>query len=568
MTSTAGLFKPMRDHDCRWLATALTVSQLGDWLYGVSLAVFVYNQTGSAAWVAAAAIARLAPYVVLSPYGGVLADRFPRIRLMWICDLLRAAVMFALAAVVYGNGPVLLAVVLAAVSVCCGTPYVSATQASIPDLVNEDQLAATNTLLSVIENVAIVAGPVVAVGLLRVGTPGTAFIVNAATFLLSAAALSRIRGRSRPAAQPEAQHTWTRLAAGLRALRGSGAAAVSMAYTSIAYLLYGVDGVIFVVVSTRLLGSGSAGFGYLLAALGVGGLLIAPLVNRLAARPRLIAVLTGAMVVYSVPLAVLTLVHSLVPALLLIVVRGAAFVVIDVLAVTAVQRLVRAEVLARVFGIYASIMVASTVAGAAIVPPVVSGVGLNAALLGFGLVFPALAVLGYPLLRPLDDQARQRVSELTPRLRVLEALPIFAAAPRAALEQLAAAAQQERVGAGAVVVMQGTPAEAFYVVEEGTLAVTSTGEGGGPARDLASLGPGDYFGEIGLLAGIPRTATVTSRSESILWRISGAAFLSGLHDSPAAALSLRDRAVTRLARTHPTQVALLPDSPASTGGAR
>jgi hypothetical protein len=52
--------------DFGYLAGSLTVSQVGDWLYGVALVVYVFDQTGSPAWVAAAGILRLAPYVLFA----------------------------------------------------------------------------------------------------------------------------------------------------------------------------------------------------------------------------------------------------------------------------------------------------------------------------------------------------------------------------------------------------------------------------------------------------------------------------------------------------------------------
>src|SRR5215470_73954 len=83
----------------RRLWIALTVSWFGDALYGVALAVFVYDATGSAAWVAAAAIARMLPYFLLSPYAGVLADRLPKVRILVASELAAAVFMAGLSVV-------------------------------------------------------------------------------------------------------------------------------------------------------------------------------------------------------------------------------------------------------------------------------------------------------------------------------------------------------------------------------------------------------------------------------------------------------------------------------------
>ena len=60
------------------LIGASAASQVGDWLYNAALLGYVFSATHSAAWVGAATICRLLPYVLLGPFGGVIADRYPR----------------------------------------------------------------------------------------------------------------------------------------------------------------------------------------------------------------------------------------------------------------------------------------------------------------------------------------------------------------------------------------------------------------------------------------------------------------------------------------------------------
>jgi CRP-like cAMP-binding protein len=123
-------------------------------------------------------------------------------------------------------------------------------------------------------------------------------------------------------------------------------------------------------------------------------------------------------------------------------------------------------------------------------------------------------------------------------------------APRAALERLASAASLEEAAAESVVVREGADADAFYVVVDGRLAVTSTGDRAGAAVALGELGPGDCFGEIGLIHRRPRTATVTARTDCTLYRVPGADFLTALSASPAAAPAVSELAGMRLARSH------------------
>jgi MFS family permease len=108
------LLDPLRHRDFRLLTTSFAISFAGSWAYNVALAVFVYEQTGSAAWVGAATVGRFIPSMLFGAYGGVLAERFERVRLMATLDWISTALMAALAAVAAFEGPVLLAIVLAA----------------------------------------------------------------------------------------------------------------------------------------------------------------------------------------------------------------------------------------------------------------------------------------------------------------------------------------------------------------------------------------------------------------------------------------------------------------------
>ena len=68
----------LRQRNLRVLFAGLVVSQAGDWLYNLALLAFVYERTGSSAWVGITTAARILPEVVLGPIGGVLADRLDR----------------------------------------------------------------------------------------------------------------------------------------------------------------------------------------------------------------------------------------------------------------------------------------------------------------------------------------------------------------------------------------------------------------------------------------------------------------------------------------------------------
>jgi NTE family protein len=182
----------------------------------------------------------------------------------------------------------------------------------------------------------------------------------------------------------------------------------------------------------------------------------------------------------------------------------------------------------------------------------VSAASLDAALVIFA-VAPTLAGLaGYPALLAMDRAGAARAAELAPRVAVLEGAGMFAGASRAVLERLAAAATVQVAGAGTAIVREGDAADALYVVQTGSVDVSAVGEHGDGERALRTLPAGSYFGEIGLLERIPRTATVSAAEDCTLLCIDGDAFLDALTAAPPSA-TLMENARTHLARTHPSR---------------
>jgi CRP-like cAMP-binding protein/predicted MFS family arabinose efflux permease len=548
-----GVMAPLRHRDFSLLMGGFAISAAGSWAYNVGLAVFVYDQTHSAGWVGAATIGRFVPSLLFGAYGGVLAERFERVRLMVTLDWLCAVWMGLLTVVAALEGPVLLAIALASFTSITSMVYEPAVAAITPETVPETDLAAANTLRNTIDNVAVVAGPALAGLLLLAGPPSLAFGANALSFVWSAVLVARMRVRSQPvdvtdggSAGPLSQMT-----VGFRAIGSSATATMLVAYSVVASFVYGVDTVQFVILSQERLGTGATGYGYLLAGLGVGGIAAAGLVNRLASWPRLGPVILLGMALYCLPTLLFLVVDQPVAAFVVQAVRGAGTLVVDVLAVTALQRSLPSDVLARVFGAFFTLVLVAISLGALVTPPVITGIGLDPSLWLAGALLPALCALGWPLLRRMDAENVEQAARLEPRVALLARTGIFAEAQRPVLERLAKAAEELDVPAGETVIREGDPADALYVLVTGEMAVSARGESG-TDHPLPSMGPGACFGEIGVLEGIPRTATVVSAAASSVLRIDAATFLESLTDAPAST-SLLEGARSRLARTHPNR---------------
>ncbi len=541
-----------RNRDYRLLFSGLAISMCGSWAYNVALVVFVFDATHSAGWVAAASMTRFLTALVASPLGGLIADRMERTRLMVTLDSAALALQSGLAVIAALNGPVVLAIVLAAMTSVCGSSYDPAARAATPVIVGEEHLAAANSAQSAIENLSVIVGPAIA-GVLLLFSPTTVvFAINAATFGISAILVSRMRARSRPADITEGGTVGPlkQMAAGVVAFVESPTVMLLAGFSIVASFVYGTDTVLFVVISRDQLGTGSTGYGYLLAALGVGGILMAGFMNRVAAARRLGAIIVVGMAVFCLPTALLTIVHAPWIAFLLEVVRGAGTIVVDVLAITALQRLVKPDVVARVFGVFFAFVLAAIALGALLMPILLGLVGLETTLLIMGFAIPALTIASYPWVRVLDTRALQDQASTAPRVLTLQGLDIFAGATRAALERIARSTVEETVAAGTVLIREGAEPDDFFVLTAGEVAVTAIGEAG-VERSLGVLTPPNYFGEIGLLEHRPRTATVTATTQCSVYRINGADFVEALtvtNLSPAALGS----AQLRLARTHPS----------------
>lgn len=544
----------VRGRDLRLLFTALIASASGSWAYNAALLAFTYDRTHSFVWVGAASLGRYLPSLVFSTYGGVIAERYERIRVMISADLLCALWQAGLVFVAAAKGPVALAIGLAALTSTCNVVYNPAVAATIPSLVSEDDLVAANAINSTIENLVVIVGPAIGAALLVVGSAALVFGVNAGSFVASALIVARIRTRSRPVDVTEkgTAGPLEQMLVGMRTIVGMRAARTLVLFCALVSFVYGTDTVLFIGVSAHKLGTGAQGFGYLLAGLGVGGVLMAPAVNRLAGSSRLAPIIIGGVAGYTLPTALLTVIHSVAIAVPLEVVRGASTLVVDVLAITSLQRSVPGEQLARVFGVFFAFVLGAIALGTVITPPIVNSFGLDAGLLIMAFAPFALGLLGYPSLLAIDRESADRAAALAPKVAILEQLGIFATASRPVLERLAGGATEVSFAPASPILREGDPADALYVLVEGEVDVTARGEGAGPEHHIRTMTGPTYFGEIGVLEQIPRTATVTASTDCRCERIEGEALLDALTTAPPSS-SLMENARNRLATTHPSR---------------
>ncbi len=544
--SAGGTYREvLRVREARALIGASAVSQLGDWLYNAVLLGYVYTATGSAAWVGAATIVRLLPYVLLGPLGGMLADRYDKRSVLLAGDLLRCALMLALAAVVAAEGPVALVIALTSLASAAGSAERPAALALLPRLVGESRIGPANALLHTVQDLGVVLGPAIGAVLLATTADWVAFVVNAGSFAASAFLITRLRSRAPRAGADEGTGALAQLGRGLSAARTTRYVAPLLLVLGMVELTYGAQTVQLVLYAEQSLDIGAAGYGYLLAAIGAGGLLSALVNGKLAASTRasIIVIVTGAL--FCATQLAYAATGNVAVALRATMLGGAGFVACEVVAETTLTRVVPADVLGRVMGVVDAVSVGAMVLGALVAPILLEWTSLTTSLLILGGAAVLVTFASRAGLRGLDALSRTRAEALASQVAVLQKLPIMTGVPFSVVEQLAAASQLCPLPPGVDVVVEGAPAHAFYAVIDGQVVVHRDGE------VLAHLGPGSHFGERGLLDAAPRNATVTTEQESEVLRLEGDVLLEALGAAPAMRSALERRRPTELQHVPP-----------------
>jgi len=389
--------RPLGGRPFHLLLASLAISSCGDWLYNVALLALVYERTQSATWVAMTTASRVLPIVLLGPLGGVLADRHNRRTLMIAADLARAALMVALAFVAATGLPIVLAPVLAAAATAAGTVTPPCVAASTARLVPRTELQRANARRAAIGQAAIVAGPALGALVLVVSTPATAILLNAMTFIASAVAIAAITpgpafAPSRPGAD-RVSGVLDDVAAGARALRGAPAAVRLIAADLVCSTVYGALTVLFVLLGRRL-GAGNGGYGLLMGAYGIGGVIGATVTGRVANPGRWRMTLLAALLLVAITLVALGSEPTLIEALAASLLGGGGMVVGEVLSDTALPRMLADDVLARAYGLALPVSLGGIVVGSLVAGPLVSLLGIGGALTAAGLaILVACAVL-------------------------------------------------------------------------------------------------------------------------------------------------------------------------------
>jgi MFS family permease len=497
-------------------------AELGTW---VAILVFAYEAGGAAA-AGAIGVVQLIPAMIFAPVASLLGDRYRRERVLLAGYLIEAIAMGMTAVALLIEAPVPIIYVLAALAATSVTLTRPAQGSLLPSLARTpEELTAANAAAGWIESLSMFAGPAAAGVLLAVSGPGAVFAAMSGALLLSALLAARIETRSAPPTRAHDASALGDLLGGFRALVHESQPRLVILLMGAYFVMEGALDVLLVVLAFKMLHIGSGGVGFLNAAVGVGGIIGAALATLLVASRRLTPPLLGGASTFGTALIAIGLFPSRVLAPFLVGMAGAGRPLIDVAGRTLLQRVVPDRVLSRVFGVLEGLYMAGLALGLTIAPILFALMGQRATFVVAGSFLPIVYLLAWRRLAEIDSS----VAVPEARLALLRSLPIFAPLSAPVLEQVASRLIPTEAALGSEIIRQGDPGDRFYVIEEGEVVVSKNG------RQVATLQQGDFFGEIALLREIPRTATVTAQTDTLLYALERDDFLEAVTGHPQSA---------------------------------
>jgi MFS family permease len=325
----------------RRLALARLVSLSGGSAAYIALVAALYGETGSALWISAAIFSSVVASVLSAPFAGWIGDRFDRRAVLIAADVAAACVAAAMAAA--ATRPAAL-VLLLGISSVAQAPFEPASAAALPSVVAAEDVPRANSLIAATSSAGYLVGPLLGGAVLAIGaSPAALFVVDAATYLFSAAVVVSIRrpfGRGSTEEHPG-------LLAGVRVIARERALRLPVLAGMVSLLGIGIVDVASYPLSLDL-GGGAAGYGAMTGLLGGGGVLGAAAAARLLRLPAA-RVLGGAFAASAAGLALAGAAPFLAFALGGMAVAGAGRGLGDVAAVTLIQARAADEVRSRVF---------------------------------------------------------------------------------------------------------------------------------------------------------------------------------------------------------------------------
>ena len=516
---------------------AFSTFNVAEWSTWLAMLVFAYDRGGATA-AGVLATVLLVPAAICAAPLAALGERLSPGAALATGYAAQATASAAVALAMVAGAPtgvIYALLVLPAVAFTMTRPTQSAVA---PQLARRpEDLTASNVASGWIESVGAFAAPLLVGVLLTFSAPWTLFAVAAVTCAGGAALVWPLRRRV-PHAGPadeeiEAEES---LGGSLSFVRRepNARALVVLLFAQSAAL--GALDVLYVELAQGVLHRGGNWAGYLNAATGAGAILAVIVTAHTLGRPRLAVPLIASVACWTFALVGVGATQRAAAMLALLVAAGGAQATFNVTARALLQRVARADLLARVFGLLESLEMAGLAAGSLLAPILIGLGGPQAALVGVALVLPVAAVSTGSRLIRIDRHATVPVVEIA----LLRSLRMFSLLPPATIESLARELTPLSVAAGVDVIVQGDEGDRFYMLADGEVDVIADGV------HVSTLVRGQGFGEIALLYDVPRTATVRTRTACELYALERETFLIALTGRLPAEAALRSLADERL----------------------
>ena len=520
----ARILRVVRRRDLRRLElgfVAFAFAEQATWL-----AVLVYAlERGGAREVGVVAVVQLLPGVFLAPLAAYAGDRFAPHRALAAGYALQSLSMAVTAGAMWAGEPVL-AYVGATMAATCITFTRPVMGAVLPTVTHApSELIAANAVTGLMEQIGLFGGPLVAGLLMAVSTPATVFAVasvGAGTGAVLVLMIDPIE-RMRRAVSIGALDVVSQAVAGFTALGRDATLRALMWLIVCAGIVKGVSDVVVVTFADDRLGGGGGQAGVLAGAYGLGAIIGALGITRLAHTGRVSRFFLLAGVLCGVAMLALAVIGALAPALLAFAMFGAGETLLDMTSNVTVQRRAPLDILARIFGVGEGLQMGAIAVGSLAVSVLTASWSLGVALVSSAVAVIIGVLLGVVALRRHDDEIPPVDEAVVDRLL---ADPVLAPLAAPTIERLARAVEHVTIPADKVVVSEGQSGDRYYLVCDGVASVTTGG------RRTRELGGSDSFGEIALLRDVPRTATVRAISPLTLLGVPRDDFLEAVTGSP------------------------------------
>jgi len=491
----------LRLPDVRRIELGWGASVIGELAGQVTLVVYAFDAGGTvlvATYVASRTLLSMAVTLGVTGVAGRIEPGSLLRRVTWLRAVLLA--LAALTAFLHG-APAAVIACAAASSSLAGT-YRPLQVAIMPWLVRTPaELTSSNAIAAVLENSGALAGPLLAGGVLVLATAPLSMALAAGFLGLAGLSLHGLAVPDRPRSAVKGAARVTRdVADGLteltRVAAPGGVAILIFAQTFVRGALV----VLIPVLAVDTLALGQSAVGWLTAAIGAGGLVGGAAATGFVRVTRLGRAFVAGLLLWGLPLVWLGLSPSAAIAYLALVVVGVGNAIEDVGLFTLLARSASPRSGGRVLGAAEFVVQAGLGAGSVAAPALLRAFGVRGTLTLLGGGLTVLTLVHVRRFVRLDKAMPAPGQEV----ELLRRLAMFAPLPLAVIELLASDLQPHEFPAGTVAMREGEVGELFHVIVAGSAAVSV---GGKPRPPLA---PGDCFGEIALLRGIPRTATVVA----------------------------------------------------------